>query len=541
MRPKVLFVLLSLICFALFPALASAQFGSISGRVTDEETGLGIALAEVSAINMDSMNVGETLTDSNGYYLVENLLPGYHIVGAYRDGYEEDIYPGLVMVVVREGQNIPDIDFTLTPAGGFGTISGRVTDEQTGLPIEMAGVALRGKPGLWYTDTTGYYLTDSIPNDTYEVIAFKDGFYPETYPDSVTVVSGENIPDIDFALTPLGEPGSISGTITDAETGEPIFGVYVCADGEFGDGQAWTDSAGEYVIDSLYAGYYFVNAWIWNYWQQDYPETVIVTEGQNTPYIDFALIPHGGPGDGIIAGQVVEENSLSPITYAMVFATSSGDNWGFAFTDSTGTYLIQGLPEDNYYVYTLVFGYISEFYDGVYTWEDATPVTPDAYDIDFYLAPEDSGGGMISGTISSDGSPIEDALVYAEACGEMKGCARSSTEGGYMITGLVPGTYTVSASKVSYRNGEYSEPVEVGIGKVGEIDIELSSIQIGDVNTDGEIDIGDVVYLINYLFKSGPAPRYSTAGDANCDSVVDVGDVVYLINYLFKDGPPPSC
>jgi hypothetical protein len=62
----------------------------------------------------------------------------------------------------------------------------------------------------------------------------------------------------------------------------------------------------------------------------------------------------------------------------------------------------------------------------------------------------------------------------------------------------------------------------------------------GDCNRDGAIDIGDVVYLINYLYKSGPVPNPLASGDANRDSVVDVGDVVYLINYLFKSGPPPN-
>lgn len=61
----------------------------------------------------------------------------------------------------------------------------------------------------------------------------------------------------------------------------------------------------------------------------------------------------------------------------------------------------------------------------------------------------------------------------------------------------------------------------------------------GDANGDGVIDVGDVVYLINYLFKGGPAPDPLEAGDANFDGVVDVGDVVYLINYLFKNGPQP--
>ncbi len=61
----------------------------------------------------------------------------------------------------------------------------------------------------------------------------------------------------------------------------------------------------------------------------------------------------------------------------------------------------------------------------------------------------------------------------------------------------------------------------------------------GDANGDELVDVGDVVYLINYLFKGGPAPIPWEAGDANSDGMVDVGDVVYLINYLFKGGPAP--
>jgi len=62
----------------------------------------------------------------------------------------------------------------------------------------------------------------------------------------------------------------------------------------------------------------------------------------------------------------------------------------------------------------------------------------------------------------------------------------------------------------------------------------------GDANKDGIVDVGDVVYLINYLFKSGPSPvPILKAGDVSGDGVVDVGDVVYLINYLFKQGPAP--
>ena len=63
----------------------------------------------------------------------------------------------------------------------------------------------------------------------------------------------------------------------------------------------------------------------------------------------------------------------------------------------------------------------------------------------------------------------------------------------------------------------------------------------GDPNKDGKITVADVVYLINYLFKGGPAPNPMQSGDVNCDSKTTVADVVYLINYLFKGGPPPAC
>jgi hypothetical protein len=63
----------------------------------------------------------------------------------------------------------------------------------------------------------------------------------------------------------------------------------------------------------------------------------------------------------------------------------------------------------------------------------------------------------------------------------------------------------------------------------------------GDANGDGIISPGDVIYLINYLFRGGPAPDPLERGDCNCDGEVDPGDVVYLINYLFRYGPPPSC
>jgi hypothetical protein len=61
----------------------------------------------------------------------------------------------------------------------------------------------------------------------------------------------------------------------------------------------------------------------------------------------------------------------------------------------------------------------------------------------------------------------------------------------------------------------------------------------GDANTDGNVSMADIVFLVNYLFKQGAAPDPLWVGDANGDCNVSVADTVYLISYLFKQGAEP--
>lgn len=61
----------------------------------------------------------------------------------------------------------------------------------------------------------------------------------------------------------------------------------------------------------------------------------------------------------------------------------------------------------------------------------------------------------------------------------------------------------------------------------------------GDANGDGRVDVGDAVFLINFIFKGGAAPVPLSSGDANCDGATNVGDAVYIITYVFKGGPEP--
>jgi hypothetical protein len=85
--------------------------------------------------------------------------------------------------------------------------------------------------------------------------------------------------------------------------------------------------------------------------------------------------------------------------------------------------------------------------------------------------------------------------------------------------------------------------VEAGIDDFSVFIYSCSSVICGDTNGDEIVDIGDVVYLVSYLYKSGPAPQcepVSACGDVNLDDILDVADVLYLVNYLYRNGPSPG-
>jgi M6 family metalloprotease-like protein len=68
-----------------------------------------------------------------------------------------------------------------------------------------------------------------------------------------------------------------------------------------------------------------------------------------------------------------------------------------------------------------------------------------------------------------------------------------------------------------------------------------SSFLLGDANGDSNVDVGDALYVLNYLFKGGPVPDPLARADVNCDSILNLEDALYLLNYLFRNGPPPDC
>jgi hypothetical protein len=65
-------------------------------------------------------------------------------------------------------------------------------------------------------------------------------------------------------------------------------------------------------------------------------------------------------------------------------------------------------------------------------------------------------------------------------------------------------------------------------------------VLMGDVNQDGVVQSSDLIYMVNYIFKSGPEPiPIRAVGDVNCTGGLGGSDIIFLVNYMFKGGSAP--
>lgn len=74
----------------------------------------------------------------------------------------------------------------------------------------------------------------------------------------------------------------------------------------------------------------------------------------------------------------------------------------------------------------------------------------------------------------------------------------------------------------------------------GPIVVVPCPFMVGDLNASSTITLADVILLVNYVFKSGPAPQpHVKMGDTDCSTMITSADIIYLVNYQGKGGPAP--
>ncbi|MCJ7458792.1 MAG: dockerin type I repeat-containing protein [candidate division Zixibacteria bacterium] len=149
---------------------------------------------------------------------------------------------------------------------------------------------------------------------------------------------------------------------------------------------------------------------------------------------------------------------------------------------------------------------------------------------------------MGPGEVVLDISSLGNILKVIGSASQSLGTIQPGASGTYTFTleGKNPG----SARPQALVSGQWGWPAgDAGktFSRTATLDKDINVKPQGDANGDGNVTVADIVYLVSYLFKHGPAPASIQSGDANCDGKVTIADIVYLVSYLFKGGPPPGC
>ncbi len=478
---------------------------TISGTVTDDrDAKTPLAGAHVVAILVVRPDLKElrhnAITDEKGNYTISQLPKGTYAVLAEAAGYRGEFYNDKRDIIsadhvsVQEDQKVGDINFTLSTASA---ISGKVIDAVSKAPIAKALVSIHvainssNVPRILLkvpTNERGEYIA-TVPPGAYIVAAEAGGFHKEFFEEArelskakrVEVTEGKHTTGINFTMDKLA---SVAGTVTDESTGKPIAGAIVVAfqerpttDALIGKDElrlpysAKTDENGNYKIEGVRAGKFFVQATARGYLAEFWKEAaalkdavpVEVPESGNVEKIDFTL----GPG-GAIAGLVASTVENKPIAGASIQIFARGQNAPMlrGATGRDGKYRIDGLPSGEYIVFASAEGFNGLYYKDVESRDNATPVKVEApnetADIDFHLKPFDRRGGTVAGVVSSeaDNNPVSHAFVLLLPMSTTNSrplFAQADEFGRYKISGIPAGKYVALAHAPRFISEYYDD------------------------------------------------------------------------------------
>ena len=141
------------------------------------------------------------------------------------------------------------------------------------------------------------------------------------------------------------------------------------------------------------------------------------------------------------------------------------------------------------------------------------------------------------GDLNGDGYPD---LAVVNTFGNDVSILLNNTDGTFTPDSTYPAESHAWAIAEADFNGDGT--LDIAIANETEPSVlVLLNVYFGDANGDGVINVADIVYSVNFLYRGGDPPYPIDSADANCDGVVNVADVVHLVNYLYRQGPAPGC
>jgi len=488
----------------------SLQLGGaeIRGRVTRSDTGQPVTVGTGVTIRgpwprTTTITQIRSLTNEQGDYSFSGLGPGRYIIEADRvlqpNGTAIGFFPfgsisrnSAVPVTVTDGA-VVTADFQVTAFAGNAiprSIRGTLKDSSNN-PIRNAFVFAAEPTGTGSVRFVGAFDDGSFTVDGLAPGRYVIGTQTEktfawlSYPSELTLntsslvdVTAGDATGINLVLP--GNAGTITGTITRGDTGQPVLGASIAV-------RTFTDSGvtvgaasrvdGTYLVRGVTPGAYKVRVsapgFVTKFFKGGAPGGVLtsedgsfvaVTSGTETQNINVVLDPTGGA----LTGTVRREDTLQPVvaTVAVIHDAATGNRVMTVSTDANGTWLTEGLGPGTYKVGILdvqAARHATRWYGAETTLLSADPVTVASIGttggIDVLVS---ANRGSISGQVSrSDATPLANAVVtfLDSATGGLVRRALVGSTGAYTAEGLTPGSdlYVAQARALGFADKYFAD------------------------------------------------------------------------------------
>jgi len=550
----------------------------IRGQV--RKAGKGVPFILVDVFEDSATFVKNVTTDENGYYTLIGLDPSedYKVSVWYRPYATEFFYS--IPDFVEPGDIVPtysvlswdrakifrsqypplsNIDIIIDP-GAF--ISGTVLTPEgapaSGILVNAVSDADQSGNGA-LTDESGRYtiigLAEILPENASSegyIVEIQAVDYPYiAYPqasskaDAIRVATGRN--DIDIQLK---EGHHISGTIRHND-GSPAENILIKAwsqkTPEIKSGSAITDPLGHYTLTHLpIASDYIVSVVSDDYPVHYYDDThqienasVLNILDSSVQGIDFNL--KKGPmihGYVYVHQNIGTEKALSGV-WVNVWSEST-QTGGDVVSDEKGYYEITGLVADanDYQISIIHPGYQPAFYkeiaddnlmnDTVYQWKDAGSVLPSIEEIHYRNIVLDKGV-TFAGMIMFDNQPVENVSIEIfsdDTGGWGRTISNNRTDSNMIITGLIPGIYTVKT-----KSDQFADTRIVGIN------LEQSIMDYNIQLTTPDRTISGTIIGLN----KGELVRINAwSGDTNCNGFTEIKGSGFATHFHINGLKPAS-
>ncbi|HJZ81558.1 MAG TPA: carboxypeptidase regulatory-like domain-containing protein [Pyrinomonadaceae bacterium] len=497
------------------PDVKPKPSGSISGRVTIGEKPAPGILIMVNGMN-SAMPAAQATSDADGNYRLAGLPAGQISVTPVAPVYVLPVNPmyGQGRVInLSTNENVEGIDFKLIRGG---VITGRVTDAD-GRPVidervtllsvdengaQVRGMSFRGLNVMMYqTDDRGIYRLYGLPAGHYKVSAGSDpgggtmrtsGYYQKVYyPDAtdiakaaiVDVSEGGETKNIDIKLARLANTYSVSGRVIDADSGQPLPGVYFAigvvqqnqnqsyVSGTSGPGTP-TNSQGEFRMEGLSPGRYAILLNATNYIPNSAPAPKVYTEPVPFEVLDGDVTNLEVKAksalsiSGVVVLDGVDKTMAAKISNVMLYARVEPAQGGInvfsggvsANLNPDGSFVLDGLSPGRV---TVNLGYrgpdflsfrVSRMEGEGVSQNHQINLAPgqNLSGLKIYLT---YGSGVIRGQLKVEGGTLaSDAIVFIQVMRPGESSPYSGqvdSRGRFLIKDIAPGTYEVTMQLIS--------------------------------------------------------------------------------------------